>query len=578
MATGVRIDCNVEMKTRDGTILRADVYRPDTGEPVPAIIARTPYDKVERRNSNQHLPPAWAAEHGFAVVWQDVRGRHASEGSFSLLSPEVETADGCDAIEWTAEQSWCDGNVGMMGVSYESWLLFSAATAAPKPLKAIAPIGSGHNRPGVLLLSLMVGWAAFTAEDWLTKAGLPEEATAAYAAVLADAQSHQVESSHHLPINEHPLAQIPMMGRALLVTVDEANSGTTSAQEYERVAVPALFTTNYYDDVVAAAIEQYSRIRAGGATRRAREETKLILGPWDHGNLYPSVGQRNFGLYAYGIAGGSFVKQAHLDFFSRHLRGDDAPELPGVKYFVIGANRWATAPAWPPPDSELTPLFLHSSGRANAEQDDGVLSFDPPSIDEPPDRYSYDPADPVPAFGGRHMAITGCPSGPLDQAPIESRPDVLVYTSAPFEDTVDIAGDLSLCLFVNSSAVETDFVAKVCDVDEAGVSLNVADGIVRTKWRNGAGSPAEPLQAGEACELNISLGPLAIQLPAGHRVRLQVSSSAFPYYDRNMNTGNPVGVDATGVVAEQTVIHSAGRPSRLVLPFAQGTAREQHRQ
>jgi putative CocE/NonD family hydrolase len=564
MATQIDVKFDLEMQTRDGTTLRADVYRPVTDTPVPAILARTPYDK-SLRCTNQHLPAAYAAQHGFAVVWQDVRGRFASEGNFAPLQMDVETSDGCDAIEWVAAQPWCDGNVGMMGVSYETWLMFSAAAAAPAALRAVAPIGSGENRPGVLTLSLIVGWAATTARDWLTKVDLPPDTKAEYAEAISQAMANPVASSYQLPLTEHPLATMPMMGQAFLALLAEINSGSDSGQEYERVNVPALFTTNYYDDVLQAGMSQYRRIRRGSPSEKAQRDTRLILGPWDHGNIYPIVGQHNFGLHAYGLSGAAFVRDAHLDFFRRHLYGDASVDVPGVKYFVMGTNVWKTADAWPPPATE-TAYYLHSGGRAATDSADGGLSPVGPGEAEPADEYRYDPLDPVPAFGGRYMALTGCSNGGLDQARIDARDDVLTYTTDILDSPLELAGDIALDLFVSTNVIETDFVAKLCTVAPDGVSLNVADGIIRTSWRDGADKRSAPLEAGEVYQLTVDLGPLAIVVPRDHRLRLQLCSSAFPAFDRNMNTGNPVGQDATGIVAEQTVFHDATRPSCLRLP------------
>jgi putative CocE/NonD family hydrolase len=333
--------------------------------------------------------------------------------------------------------------------------------------------------------------------------------------------------------------------------------------EEERIEVPALVNTGWYD--IGAGFELYRSLREKTGTELARKETKTIVGPWGHNGHEWNIGEWGFGQFA--SLHGAGIPQAHLDFYSRHLRGDDSvPELANVRYFVMGANAWKEADDWPIPGTEVRRLYLHSRGAANTSAGDGVLSADAPAVSENPDRYRYDPADPVPSFGLRVMYNGGSTvHGPFDQHRVEARDDVLVYTSAPFEVATEVAGDVELVLAVSSSAPETDFFTKLCVVSPTGVSCNLADAALRTRYLHGWDDVAV-LERDHVYELRIRLGPTAYLFPPGSRVRVQVTSSCFPHWDRNMNTGNPPGEDRAGVVADQVVHHSAAHVSYLDLP------------
>ena len=555
---GIEVEFDKEMKTRDGVVLRADVYRPITDAPVPAILLRTPYDKGLRAAAQPYLPPSIAARYGFGYVVQDTRGRYRSEGDWEVISPEVEFDDGYDTVEWVASLPWCSGKVGMIGVSYDSFNQFAAAIAAPPHLAAIAPNASGYGGVGFFPVGFAVGWSALMARDWLeSRAVLTDEETERYGAVIRACMAHPARESYHLPLSDLPLAKIPVTGDPVGTLMRRADEGArTGALPFELTAVPALLTNAYYDGGAWGAIQQFRRLRDKGATEATRRETRLMLGPWTHGILKGYLGEANFGLLADQLS--NVVVDYHLAFFARHLQGrDDAPVLPVVRYFVLGANEWKDADEWPPLGTQPTALHLHAGGGLRAER---------PPAGEKPDEYQYNPADPVPALGGRQISMSGMPMGPIDQRRIEARPDVLVFSTPPLEDEYEIAGDVDVKLFVSTSAPDTDFFARLCDVDETGVSLNIADGIVRMKWRNDTDAALPPLSPGEVNEVDIPLGPVANRFGRGHRIRLYVSSSFFPEHDRNMNTGHPIGADAEGPIAHQRIYHDADHPSSVTIP------------
>ena len=569
----VRIERDVEMATRDGVVLRADVYRPETGGKVPAIVSRTPYEKGNTALTSRYLPPIVAAQAGYAVVVQDIRGRFASEGEWDLVhlfSANVE--DGYDTIEWVASEPWCDGNVGMMGGSYVGVTQLAAAAAHPPSLKAIAPwlLGMSTGRALVHSLpleSMTVGWMSGLGVDLVMKKMETGEAEPADFERLVEALVDPAATAGVLPLEG--LLNLKTSGMPDYADVDEMVRHVTVEAEtgFDRFDVPALWCFGWYDN--AGGGEMYEAIAAGGASQRARDESRMIIGPWTHNYASNFVG--SFGLGTLGSAEGGAVPQSHLKFFGRHLRGEDV-DVPVVRYFVMGSNVWKEAEAWPIPGTEVRPLYLRSGGEAAGDPGDGTLSWDPPAGAEPPDTYRYDPMDPVPAWGFRVMYTGGSVvCGPYEQTRVERRPDVAVYTSEALAEPMEIVGDVELRLFVASTAVDTDFVAKLCVVDRDGTSTNLADGFLRARYREGWDS-STPMEPGVPTELTVQLGPTGYRFERGERLRVQITSSAFPHLARNLNTGNPIHEDAEGVVATQTVFHDREQPSCVLLPVQPAVA------
>jgi uncharacterized protein len=556
----MRIDFDVEIPMRDGTLLRCDMYRPAGGPPVPALLTRTPYDKrlVELHSMGVNLRMALAR--GYAVIAQDVRGRFASDGVFQMVPTQaVEGPDGYDTVEWLARQPWCSGAVGMFGLSYLSLAQLMAAIERPPSLKAIVPEKTGNPARGAILLdSAMIVWAALQAGDWLQKAIRRGEAGPKDAAIIQDAMRDPQAAARCLPLNEMPLMKIGALpGFQEMINLFLSQGSLDIAA----IACPALVVSGWYDIAPTETAQIYATLR-----RRGVVETDVVFGPWDHVNNGSGLGEAYFGTFA-----GSEAAQMPalvLGFFDRHLKGDTNKPAPGARYFMMGVNEWRTAPFWPP-DNQAQPLYLHSVGGANGISGDGCLLPQPPSAGMNADHYRYDPLDPVPSIGGRYFEGGGSRPGPFDQRRIEARDDVLVYTTPVLEQDIEIAGSVALCLFVSCSTPDTDFVAKLCDVSPEGVSLNIVDEFFRCRWREGTDKTAL-LESGRIYEFEIDLGPTAHRFRAGHRLRLQVTSSAFPHFDRNMNTGRPIGVDTVGEVATITAFHDIEHPARLILPVAAG--------
>ena len=562
----VRVDFDVDTPMRDGVILRSDIFRPAGDRKVPVILQRTPYDKRINHGSHMMLDVRTATAAGYAVVVQDVRGRFASEGNF-LITPTqaVEGPDGYDTIEWLAAQPWCSGAIGMIGASYCSITQLMAAAERPPHLRAIVPEKTGTPARGAVLLdSIMVSWCAGQAMDWLQKAMLRQEAGENEAAVIREVLKDPQKAARHLPLNDMPLRQIGSLPSwQEMIDIFHAQNDIAIAT----IDVPALVVSGWYDMATTETARIYATLR--GRVPSPSHETNIIFGPWEHGTAGSALGEIAFSPFAH--ARMAEIPLNYLAFYDRHLKGDlSKPEL-GAKYFVMGSNEWKKSPFWPP-KYKPTPFYLDSSGSANSVRGDGRLMDAVPDGSTRPDSYLYDPLDPVPSIGGRYFEAGGSRAGPFDQRRVEERRDVLVYTSETLAQDIEIGGPLKLRLFVTCSASDTDLVVKLCDVRPDNVSYNVIDEYYRCRWREGYDKTLL-FEPGKLYEFEIDMGPIAHRFLAGHRVRLQITSSAFPHFDRNMNTGNPIGTDAQGVIAEVTVFHDAKRPSAVILPLADGGGR-----
>jgi putative CocE/NonD family hydrolase len=508
----------------------------------------------------RYCPPQTAAQAGYAYVIQDIRGRYASEGEWNfqdLTAGNVD--DGVDTIEWVASEPWCDGNVGMAGGSYVAETQLAAAMGNPPHLACIAPslMGIGRTRAighgSLPLESMTIGWMSGLAVDRLVKLMPTGEADLTDLGKVLSAVTRPEIEAATLPLRDLlPLSSVGMP--RYTDTVDMVDNSVRLKGEQEKLFhVPALWTGGWYDN--AGGAEQFNTMREASATAAAREGTRLIMGPWTHNYALPFVGA--LGVGGLGGAEGSGVAQLHLRFYDRHLRGSGV-DLAPVRYFVMGVNEWREADAWPIPGTEHQRWYLRSGG---------TLSRETPGQSERPDHYAYDPKDPVPSWGFRVMYTGGTTcSGPYEQTRVESRDDVLVYTSEPFTEPTELVGDVELRLWFVTDVRDTDFVAKLCVVWPDGTSFNLADGAVRARYRDGYDRPSL-LEPGEAYCVQILLGPTGYRFEPGMRVRVQVTSSAFPHLDRNMNTGNAIGDDAEGPVAHTTVLHDADHPSFVVLPI-----------
>ncbi len=572
MTGSIRVDKDLQFEMRDGVVLRCDVYRPDDAAKHPAIVIRTPYNKSPAIRGGGFLSPVEAAFAGYAVVIQDTRGRFASDGDWTSEVPE--DTDGYDTVESVAAAAWCDGNVGTSGASYMARLQWETALLGPPHLKAISP-AVGHASPlvqevrmsGATELELIVGWLAEMADDTIDRMEREGRDVSEMRRMIARAQLDVEEVCYHLPLKDAPHFQFEGLSErfAGLFKADSALDRLASEDDlfwdYGKIIVPCFHSGGWYDIFAGSGFQNFLGMRAKGGTEAARESQHLLYGPWSHAALQPFNGGLHFGPVASGVA--ALVHEAHLAFFDRYLRGIEA-DIPAVRYFVMGRDLWQSAESWPLPQTEWRRLFLHSRGKANTAAGDGLLSWDEPGA-QPADVFVYDPALPVPTLGGRTLPSGRLVPGPFDQTPLERRQDVLCYTTPEFNEDLEVTGPLVLHLFAATSAKDTDFMVKLVDVHPNGAAYDIAEGLIRARYRE---SPLHPkaITPGEVIEYRIDLASTSILFRQGHRIRIDVTSSNFPRVDRNMNTGNAFGVDAAGVTATQTIHHRTGQASYIDLP------------
>lgn len=572
MQSSIRMDRNVPMEVRDSTVLRADIYRPDDKEKHPAILIRTPYNKLLSGSSDM-LNAVDAAHAGYALIIQDIRGRFASDGEWRQDSMfTMEGLDGYDSVEWIASQPWCDGNVGTAGGSYLAALQWVTAMENPPHLKAIAPWIGAASTPaeqaltgGAMALYMIVSWIPTMAVDVADRLQKEGKDTTEMRRMIYQSLFNPEESYSFLPLKDHPLAKfegIRQMWNLRLNPVPDPEVAEKRRRRYEKVMVPCFHISGWYDVFAWATFENFKNMREQGGSKIARESQHVMMGPWIHGSrLLGFWGELHYGATA-GVPAAQ-VSEQNIAFFDKYLRGRDIG-IPTLRYFVMGRNRWMNADSWPLPQTEWQRFYLHSKGNANTSRGDGVLSRDEPGA-EPADIFVYNPHLPVPSTGGRFLPLAGLVPGAIDQSHIERRSDVLCYTTPELEEDTEVTGPLEVHLFAATSARDTDFTAKLVDVYPDGRAYNIAEGIMRARGRKSIFQP-EPVNPGEVYEYTINLGTTSQLFRKGHRIRIDISSSNFPMYDRNMNTGNPTGEDAQGIPAMQTIYHQSGYASYIDLP------------
>lgn len=565
MLGAVTLEQDVPVAMRDGVVLRADVYRPEVPGDHPVLLQRNPYGKTWAQGIVfQH--PAWYARQGYVVVIQDTRGRFASDGEFEPYRNEAR--DGVDTIAWASALRGGNGQVGMFGFSYAGATQLLAAAEQPAGLRCCAPGFTGSDFydgwtyvGGALNHAFVVSWVVSTLA--------PEEAArqgdrAASQALLR--ASMQIPSLY----GSQPLRDFPLLKETRAApyffdwlehdTRDEYWRAVSVADRHGRIDVPCLHYGGWYDSFIEGTLANYAAL-----AERASPTQRLVVGPWAHMPWSRTCGTRSFGESA-----DNRIDELQVRWFDHWLKGkQDALEEAPVSLFVMGENRWREADRWPPSDVRVEEWYLHSSGRALSLSGDGLLSREGPG-DEPPDVYVYLPGMPVPSIGGRSCCIGEiAPIGPYDQTAAEIRNDVLVYSTPPLVRDTEVTGTVWLVLHAATDAVDTDWTAKLVDVDEEGTPINLTDGIVRARFRDSLEQPSL-LEPRRTYEYRIRVGSTSNLFRRGHRIRLEVASSSFPAYDINLNTGHRVGegTQLDGRPATQAVFHDGTRPSRLLLPIA----------
>ena len=557
----VRVRENVPMEARDGTVLRADVYSPAFGGDYPVLLQRTPYDKASESNAATARD---LAARGYVVAVQDIRGRYASEGDFIWQFQDgadtFDARDGYDAVEWAARLPGSDGQVGTWGHSYPSWCIWQLAGAAPPHLGALFASGMASRildlNFGVFETGRRLQWTYNMAVDARRRAGDDRSPSTR---AEADLQWHEVERGKwiwRLPLADIPDRVFSTLSPMLKRYMREQNREFWAFDRiHSRVEVPTCQVTGWYDRLIGT-IDNFTGMVANGPAA-LRGQHRITIGPWGHDS---GAFVRRQGPLDFGPEADTTYADEVARWYDYRFKGVDTGvgSEPPVKLFVMNENRWRYEEQWPPAGAGEIELFLHSSGRANSVGGDGVLSASEPS-EERPDRYDYDPSDPV-----MSLMDLGAQAAVRDQSPLDAREDILVYATPPLDRPVTVIGPVTLRLWVTSSAPETDFTAKLIDVRPDGLAVNVSYGIMRTSYMEGYDEP-KPMEPETPYELAIRLGPTGIRFGEGHRIRLDVASSDFPNFDRNHNTGADFWSDSELRVARQTVFHDRDRPSRLLL-------------
>jgi uncharacterized protein len=557
---------HVRVAMRDRVLLDTNVFHPQGNGRFPTILIRTPYGK------GTDLPAGYQSfiNHGYAVVMQDVRGRYGSEGVFDVLNQEG--PDGYDTLDWIAEQPWSDGKVGMIGGSYLGIAQWRVALLNNPHLKAIFPVVSGsddyldryYSPGGAVKLGHRLLWMSLN----LSPPGVAKLKFSDYIYHLplrtSDRSATRRNLSFYQTILNHPL-------------YDSFWKDLSVRDNIERVHVPVFAVGGWYDNFVESDLEAFSALHK--LYGRLDERHRILIGPWAHNMSTPFQGVN------FGDDSSSPIRSYQIDWFDHWLKGapedgrrfspeswhavraevDEAP----VHIFVMGVNRWRDEPDWPLARARNTPLYLAGERAANSLAGGGVLQWRMERAKTGgvvADSYTDDPRNPVPTRGGAVCCDPKVfPWGPIDQRPVEKRKDVLVYTSAPLKHDLEVTGPVRVVLYVSTTALDTDFTAKLVDVFPNGEARNLTDGILRVRYRDGL-EKSELAEPGKVYRLTIDAGVTSNVFLTGHSIRVEIASTNFPRFDRNPNTGRAFADDTALKKAQQTVYHSRQYPSHLLLP------------
>ena len=550
---------------RDGIQLKVDIFRPKADGPFPAILQQTPYNK----NGQVGRARDFAAR-GYVVINVDSRGRFESGGEWDPFSPKHKT-DGYDLVQWIAEQPWCSGNVGTYGLSYMGWTQWWTASQAPPALKAIvpevAPPDHFYNCPyqNGIFVCWMIDWAGATSGRLPHRAG-----PGGYGGFAVNRE----EAYDRLPYIDFDKTRNykpnDWWRKWILQNTADTDYWRAIAyqtpESYANVKVPSLAVSGWFDANFPGTPMNYLAMKRYGGTPAARRP-RMVIGPWEH-----IINRHRV------AAGVDFGEQAIIDWdgyvlrwFDYHLKGIDNGVLqdPPVHVFVMGRNEWRAAQDWPLPQTQYVKYYLRSGGQANSSDGDGLLSTDPPG-DEPRDQYVYDPHNPTPSapFTNGHI------DGPRDISKSAMRSDVLVYDTPVLTEDVEVVGPITARLFAATSGRDTDWMIRLADVDPDGRSLFLGEGVMRARHRDpeldGAFNPHKlsTLEPNQPYEYRIDFWrPTGNVFARGHRIRIEISSSYYPYYLRNPNTDEDnIGLATRFQIAKQQIFHDAAQPSHVVLP------------
>jgi uncharacterized protein len=554
----VSIQTGVRAKMRDGVQLVADIYRPKAEGKFPVLLQRTPYSRTGEVKMASEL-----ASHGYIVVLQDTRGRYDSEGEFYPF--RFESQDGYDTVEWAAALEGSNGRVGMFGGSYVGATQMLAAMAEPPHLIAIFPYLTASEyydgwtyQNGALMQWFASSWSTSLAADTLRR--------------KAGKLSRPKEWVERFPMEKYPVLNLPAVDSIAPYYRDWLEHERSDdywkqwkvSDYYRRMKVKGLHAGGWHDLFLKGSIKNYTGLRAEALSAEARGGQRLLVGPWAHTTTSPEgkIGDVIFGKHAV-----LSMTETALKWFDYSLKGVQNEYATGkpVRIFVMGENVWRAEGEFPLARTQYTKYYLHSASGANGLSGDGLLNTTAPK-EERPDTYRYDPGRPVPTIGGRLCCGQEIPPGPFDQRRNETRRDVLVFSTDPLKKEVEVTGYITVELYASSSTRDTDFTAMLVDVAPDGYARFLTDGIVRARYRNTTDRPEEIIP-GQVYKYSIDLWATSNLFKQGHRIRIYITSSNFPRFNRNPNTGSSILSSPQTVAAEQTIFHSSQYPSALILPL-----------
>jgi len=566
----VTVEHGVAVTMRDGTVLRADIYRPVAPGRFPVLLERTPYDKHSEGGVDFGHK---GASRGYVVISEDVRGRYTSSGEWYPFLHE--SNDGYDTVEWAAALPYSDGRVGMYGGSYVGATQMLTAIAHPPHLSGICPVVTASNyhdgwtyQGGAFEQWFNESWTSGLAQDTLNR--------------FVQNHTNALNGIAALPLTQYPLFELPEAASHgdLLHSLapyfldwvahpgyDDYWKRWSIEDRYADIGVPSLTVAAWYDIFLGGSLRNHVGLKLHGRDEATRRGQHLLVTIGGHAGSGRKVGDIDFGPAA--PFDEDETTLSWYDYLFKNVANDFSHSKP-VKLFVMGTNQWREEEDWPLARARNTKYFLHSDGKANSATGDGALVAATPRLDKP-DQYVYDPANPAPTVGGplccdsQHLA-----PGPRDQRVTEERSDILVYSTPPLEQDLEVTGPVQLELFAKSSAVDTDFTAKLVDVAPDGFAQNLTEGIVRARYRNSQ-EKTELMNPGQICEFTVDLWATANVFRKGHRLRLEVSSSNFPRFDKNLNTGEHAAVGGKSTPATNTIYHDAEHPSALILPIVPTT-------
>jgi uncharacterized protein len=564
---------NVMVPMSDGTRLAIDIYRPDAPGKFPALVERTPYDKT-KSSEIQVGAHTFFAERGYVFLVQDTRGRFASEGTFYPFIDDawLRNRDGYDTVQWIARQAWSDGKVGVLGGSYTGQTAYMIAPTQPPALRALFVRESAADlfdhwvyRGGAFELGFIATWSTRTFGPDIVARAFPDDADAAKRR-LDTAIASLDGDLRHLPLATYPPLRWAPGWQYFYDWVGHDRDGPfwwqqNVARNHPLFQVPVAHLGGWYDIFLKGTIENFQGLQKNAGTTLARNNQKLVIGPWVHGPT--NVGKVAVGELKFPGADEVDLNRTRLKWFDTWLKGIDAAVTsePPILIYVMGANHWRTENEWPLARAHVKPYYLRAGDPGNATTlYDGQLSLEPPSAAEAFASYTYDPRDPVPTLGGNTLYL---PSGPTDQRKAEVK--CLTFSSGPLDRDLEVTGPLKAVLHAKSSAVDTDWVVRLSDVYPDGRSILIADGILRARYRESLSEPSL-IAPGRVYRYDIDLWATSNVFKAGHRLRVSVTSSNFPRWSRNLNSAESPQSGAHFEIAENTVYFDAPRPSHLLLP------------